>query len=183
MNDIIEHHGVKGQRWGVRRRRVSGTVKRAAGTTMALGGLAGMALTKGKAGKSTFKAGVALNRSANRDFKKSDKLEKKYAKRASMTTKQKVLSSATKFAMSSVLSATVVSLAFHQSPKETLNMYKGVYSGLGRMGSAAAKMAASKGASALKEAGYRAKNPGFSHLSSAASAAARAATNGALRLK
>ena len=29
MNDIIEHHGVKGQRWGVRRRvSVSGSVKK-----------------------------------------------------------------------------------------------------------------------------------------------------------
>ena len=152
MNDIIEHHGVKGQRWGVRRWRVSGTVKRAAGTTMALGGLAGMALTKGKAGKSTFKAGVALNRSANRNFRKADKLEKKYAKRASMSTKQKVLSNAGKFAASAAMSAALTSVAFHQTPVQTLKMYAGVYSGLGRMGSAAAKMAASKGGAILKEA-------------------------------
>lgn len=183
MNDIIEHHGVKGQRWGVKRRRISGTAKRVAGTTMAVGGLAGMALTKGKSGRSTFKAGVALNRSANRDFKKSDKLEKKYAKRASMSTKQKALSSAGKFAASAALSAALTSVAFHQTPAQTLKMYAGVYSGLGRMGSAAAKMAASKGGAILKEAGYRAANPGFSHLSAAGSAAARAATNGALRLK
>ena len=32
MNDIIEHHGVKGQRWGVKRRRISGTAKRASTT-------------------------------------------------------------------------------------------------------------------------------------------------------
>lgn len=177
MNDII------GQRWGVKRKRISGTAKRAAGTTMALGGLAGMALTKGKAGRSTFKAGVALNKSANRDFKKSDKLEKKYAKQTSKSTKQKVLSSARKFAVYAAVSTALTSVEFHQSPVQTLKMYAGIYSGLGRMGSTAAKMAASKGASILKEAGYRYKNPGFSHLSSAASAAARTATNGALRIK
>lgn len=36
MNDIIEHHGVKGQRWGVRKQRVSigSGVKKAASSTL-----------------------------------------------------------------------------------------------------------------------------------------------------
>ena len=87
--ESIEHHGVKGQKWGVRRRRISGTAKQVAATAMSVGGLAGMALSKGKEGRSTFEAGLALYRSANHDFRKSDKLEKKYAKRAKRIAKVK----------------------------------------------------------------------------------------------
>ena len=155
----LEHHGIKGQKWGVRKKRVSigSGAKKAASSTL-----------------STIKKANAAKRKAKKV---------NAAKRASMSTKQKVISNAGKFAASAALSAALVSVAFHQSPVKTLKMYAGIYSGLGRMGSAAAKMAASKGVAILKEAGYRAANPGFSHLSAAGSAAARAATNGVLRLK
>lgn len=155
----LEHHGIKGQKWGVRKKRVSigSGAKKAASSTL-----------------STIKK-------ANTAKRKAKKINT--AKRASMSTKQKVLSNARKFAVSSAVSTALVSAVFHMSPVQTLKMYAGVYSGLGRMGSAAVKMAASKGGAILKEAGYRVANPGFSHLSAAGSAAARAATNGVLRLK
>ena len=155
----LEHHGIKGQKWGVRKKRVS--IRSGA-----------------KKSASSTRATIKKVNAAKRKAKKINT-----AKRASMSTKQKVISSAGKFAASAALSAALTSVAFHQTPAQTLKMYAGVYSGLGRMGSAAAKMAASKGGAILKEAGYRAANPGFSHLSAAGSAAARAATNGALRLK
>ena len=151
----LEHHGVKGQKWGVRKKRVSI--------------------------RSGAKKAASSIKKVNAAKRKAKKVNA--AKRASMSTKQKVLSNAGKFAVSSAVSAALVSVAFHQSPVKTLKMYAGVYAGLGRMGSAAAKMAASKGGAILKEAGYRAANPGFKHLSAAESAAARAATNGVRRLK
>ena len=150
-NDTIEHHGVKGQRWGVRKR-------------------------------------VSSIRSSARNKKSSDaaasqkKWKKMYANRSKMSTKE-LQEAVTRLNLENQLAQNISKIPRTRSQRATAAIKKYASTTIKQqVGNIIASQlesyinaAASGGSSAFKEARYRAKNPGFSHMSSAASAAARAA--------
>lgn len=82
MNDIIEHHGVKGQRWGVRRRRVMSAAERAGATASSLTG-AVVSIGGGKSGSKFRKLSRGLSNLADRNEAKANKIEAKTAAKVS----------------------------------------------------------------------------------------------------
>ena len=151
-NDTIEHHGVKGQRWGVRKR-------------------------------------VSSIRSSVRNKKSSDaarsqkKWKSTYANRSKMSTKE-LQEAVTRLNLENQLAQNISKIPRTRSQKavSAINKFAGnlVKQQVGnfltnQLGDYIKKY----GGPILKEAKYRAANPGFSHMSEAA----RAATNGALRSK
>lgn len=157
MNDIIEHHGVKGQRWGVRKRvssiRSSERNKKSSD-----------AARSQKKWKSTYANRSKMSTKELQEAVNRLNLENQLAQNISKiprTRSQKAASAIKKFASNNLVKQQVGNFLTNQ-----LSDYIKKYGG-----------------PILKEAKYRAANPGFSHMSEAASAAARAATNGALRLK
>ena len=155
MNDIIEHHGVKGQRWGVRRR----------------------VLTSGPEKKKSHSSDAAASQK---------KWKKMYANRSKMSTKE-LKEAVNRLDLENQLAQNISKIPRTRSQRATaaikkyasIKIKQPVGNIIGNIIvsqlNSYIKAAAFGGSSAFKEARYRSKNPGFSHMSSAASAAARAA--------
>ena len=74
----IEHHGVKGQKWGVRRRRAMASAERVGATASSLTG-AVVAIGGGKSGSKFSKLSRGLRKRADRNEAKANKIQAKTA--------------------------------------------------------------------------------------------------------